>query len=217
MSLRTEPTLAQLESGRIIGHGSRVRRERSEKWFRLATLVLGKVLERAQAHQPPGRSQETIRYAAAERFDEVVDDEVTELLEYLAFFGYLGREVEEGWKWTEVGSDWIRNVLATGSEVAGVKTHTFEEMASWIAVHGCDRTREHEPPGFCVDAIDAPLWAVRDFVMARFCQIQVEVAALQGLGGPDGLPPGTEMVDFMAAWRIGVLVRATERSALVPA
>jgi hypothetical protein len=160
---------------------------------------------------------ETIRSAAAERFDEIADDEVIELLVYLAFLGYLGREVEEDWKWTEVGSDWIRRVLATGSEVAGTKTNTFEEMTSWIAVHACDRTRVHEPPGFCVDAIDAPLWAVRDFVMTRFCQIQIEVGAHQGLSGADRLPTGTEMGDFMAAWRIGVLVRATEQSALVPA
>ena len=80
----------------------------------------------------------------------------------------------------------------------------------------CDRTRAHQPPGFCVDAIDAPLWVVRDFVMANFCQIQVEVAEHQGLCDPNRLPPGTEMVDFMAAWRIGALVRAGEQLAIVP-
>ncbi|MBN9621781.1 MAG: hypothetical protein J0H06_02335 [Actinobacteria bacterium] len=206
-----------LESGVVVHHGSRIRREKSTKWFDLATLVVAEVLARAADHQPPGRSSEMIESYVADRFEEIADVDVRQLLSYLAYLGYLCREFEESWMWTETGSEWLRQVLATGSEVAGTKTDTFEELVSWVAVHACDRTKaDEDPSGFCIDAIDEPLWAVRDFVMVRFCQIQVEIAQSQNLCGAGSLPAGTEMSDFKAAWRIGVLVRACERSAVPP-
>lgn len=209
-------TLADLETGVVVHHGSRIRRVKSKRWFDLAGLVLPEVLGRAEEDPPPGRSTELIEAVAAERFESVVEDDVRQVLIYLAYFGYLCREVEEGWKWTETGSRWIRHVLATGSEVAGTKTDTFEELVSWVAVHACDRTKADQPPGFCIDAIDDPLWAVRDPLMVIFCQIQSEVCEHQKLCEPDRLPQGTEVADFMAAWRIGVLIRACEMSALLP-
>lgn len=214
MRRRTAWTLASLETGVIIRPGARVRRPGARKWFDLAGLVVPEILGRAEEHPPPGRSSEMIEAAAAERFVEIADDEVRQLLVYLAYLGYLCREVEEGWEWTESGSSWIRGVLETGGEIAG--TSTFEELASWIAIHSCDRTKEDQPPGFCIDAIDDPLWAVRDPLMVIFCQIQSEVCEHQNLCEPDRLPQGTEVTDFMAAWRIGVLIRACEMSALVP-
>jgi hypothetical protein len=217
MARRSRWTLEDLESGSVVNHGNRIRRGKGMKWFDLANLVVPEVLASGQDHQPLGRASETIECAAAVRFEEIADVDVRQLLSYLAYLGYLCREFEESWMWTETGSGWLRRVLATGSEVAGTKTDTFEELVSWVAVHACDRARaDHDPSGFCVDAIDDPLWAVRDFVMVRFCQIQVEIAQRQNLCGAGSLPTGTEMSDFMAAWRIGVLVRACERSADPP-
>jgi len=104
--------------------------------------------ERAAEHQPPARSSERIKCAASERFGEIVDEEDRELLVHLAYVGYLSREVEEGWRWTEIGSRWIRNVLATRSEVAGSKTDTFEALVSWIAVQPATGPERINPQGF---------------------------------------------------------------------
>ena len=95
---RRKLTLEQLEEGEIIRPAFRVRRERSRKWFQLATLVLPNVLERAEERKPLGRSEEIIRAAAEERFDRITEDDVGELLAYLAFLGYVAREVEEEWR-----------------------------------------------------------------------------------------------------------------------